>query len=279
MGTIVNRAEQFILEVSNLEAHQKSQEITMQKLDADIKHREETIEKSSREAELTLKAVEILNMVSDGSVQNSYKFITDNINQALSRIFVTSERKIRLKESTRGGMYPQLEVELIVENNTVRSLKEDSGHGIMQIISLLCILSLIVLNDGRRIMVIDEVLSGLSAKSRMIIDDILWAFAGIGFQFIVSEHGYIPRGSMVYQLEAVAGTSRIKRAYLQPNEQGVYLTATVSNSGISASQGSEGSQGSQGSQGEQAGQGSEASQVEQAPQAVTGFAGGTVISI
>lgn len=273
MGTIVNRAEQFILEVSNLEAHQKSQEITMQKLDADIKHREETIEKSSREAELTLKAVEILNMVSDGSVQNSYKFITDNINQALSRIFVTSERKIRLKESTRGGMYPQLEVELIVENNTVRSLKEDSGHGIMQIISLLCILSLIVLNDGRRIMVIDEVLSGLSAKSRMIIDDILWAFAGIGFQFIVSEHGYIPRGSMVYQLEAVAGTSRIKRAYLQPNEQGVYLTATVSNSGISASQGSEGSQG------EQAGQGSEASQVEQAPQAVTGFAGGTVISI
>lgn len=255
---ILSRAEQFISEVSALEADQRSQVVTKQKLGEDINRREERIDKASKDAELTLKAVEILNMVSDGSVQNSYKFITDNINQALARIFTTSERRIRLKESTRGGMYPQLEVELLVENETVRSLKEDSGHGIMQIISLLCILSLIVLNGSRKIMVIDEVLSGLSANSRMVIDDILWAFAGIGFQFIVSEHGYIPRGSMVYQLESVAGTSRIKREYLQSGEQGVYLTATQNRSTEEAE---------------------EPSNYDNKNNSEPAFAGGTVISI
>jgi hypothetical protein len=139
----------------------------------------------------------------------------------LERIFSESERRIYLKEYTRGGMYPQLEIELHVENGKIRSLKDDSGHGIMQVISLLCILSLIVITGNRRILVIDETLSGLSAKSRSIIDDILWTFTEIGFQFIISEHGYIPRNAKVYKLKSVGGISSVVDEYIESD--GVYL--------------------------------------------------------
>ena len=121
--------------------------------------------------------------------------------------------KIRLKEYTRAGQYPQLELELIVENGKVRSLKNDSGHGLMQIISLLCVLSVIVLTGSRRVFVIDEVLSGLSENSRKIVAEILWTFTEIGFQFIVSEHGFIPKGSKVYHLKMTGE---------YPSRQGVY---------------------------------------------------------
>ena len=67
----------------------------------------------------------------------------------------------------------------------------------------------------------DEILSGLSIHNRMIVTDILWAFTDIGFQFIVNEHGYIPKGSKVYHLEMVGDVSRVKESYIE--EKGVYL--------------------------------------------------------
>lgn len=212
----------FIEDIDQLEIEQKANILTREKLDKALKEKEEEIKKYRDDLEVVMKALNVLRQVSDEAVQNSYKFISDNINIALERIFEKSRRSIKLKEYTRGGMYPQLEIELEVENGKIRSLKEDSGHGIMQIISLLCILSLIAITGNRRILVIDEMLSGLSVKSRKTVDDILWAFTDIGFQFIISEHGYIPKGSKVYELEASGGTSKVVKEYIQ--KDGVYLT-------------------------------------------------------
>lgn len=222
---IENRVSQFISDVEQLEIEQKAHKKTKEKFEAAILEKTEQSKLNSEELDIVTNAIAILRQVSDEAVQQSYEFITSSINAALERIFDKSTRKIKLKEYTRGGMYPQLEIELYVENGKTRSLKDDSGHGIMQIISLLCILSLIVITGSRKILVIDEMLSGLSAKSRSIVDDILWSFTEIGFQFIISEHGYIPRNSKVYHLEATGGVSKVVNEYIQSD--GVYLDGLI----------------------------------------------------
>lgn len=67
----------------------------------------------------------------------------------------------------------------------------------------------------------DEVLSGVSVHNRKIVEDILWSFTEIGFQFIINEHGFVPRGSSVYHLEMVGDISHVKQNYIAT--QGVYL--------------------------------------------------------
>ena len=136
-------------------------------------------------------------------------------------MFENTTRKIQIKESIRNNQYPQLELILHVGNGKTRSLKNDSGHGLAQIVSLLSILSLIVITGSRRILVMDEVISGLSVHNRQIVTDILWSFTEIGFQFIVNDHGYIPERSHVYHLEMNGDVSGVKQHYIA--KTGVYL--------------------------------------------------------
>lgn len=218
---IKEKALAFIDEVESLEIEQKTNIKTKERLIESVTEKQKLSEKKKKDLDIVTNAITILRQISDEAVQQSYGFIADNINAALEEIFKNSKRKIRLKESTRGGMYPQLEIELTVENGIVRSLKDDSGHGIMQIVSLLCILSVIAITGNRRILVLDEALSGLSDTSREHIDDVLWSFTEIGFQFILSEHGYIPRGAKVYKLESTNGVSKVVGEYIQ--EDGFYL--------------------------------------------------------
>lgn len=224
-SVVYDRLNAFIKNVEEMEIEQQANIRTKEKIEERIQEKKRQTDEYIDKLDLVSKAVAILREISDDSVTKSYGFITECINSALERIFDKSTRRIRLNEYTRAGMYPQLELELTVENGITRSLKDDSGHGIMQIISLLCILSLIVITGSRRVLVIDETLSGLSAKSRQIVDEILWSFTTIGFQFIISEHGYIPRDSKVYHLEAKGGVSRVIDEYIQGH--GVYLDGKV----------------------------------------------------
>ena len=159
--------------------------------------------------------------MSDEAVGQAYKFLQDSLNSALAKMFRNITRKIEIKESIRANQYPQLDLILHVGNNKTRSLKTDSGHGLAQIVSLLSILSIIVITGSRRILVMDEVISGLSVRNRQIVSDILWTFTQIGFQFLINEHGFVPEGSHVYQLEMVADVSGVKQDYIA--SQGVYL--------------------------------------------------------
>ena len=171
--------------------------------------------------DIATHAIEILRKISDESVGNAYGFLEQNLNETLKRMFVNTTRKIEIKESIRANQYPQLELILHVGNGKTRSLKTDSGHGIAQIVSLLSILSLIVITGSRRILVMDEVISGVSVHNRKIINDILWTFTQIGFQFIINDHGFVPENSHVYHLEMVGDVSGVKQHYIA--KRGVYL--------------------------------------------------------
>ena len=215
------RANQFMQIVHNIEIENSSAITSRKRLEDTIIQLVENNKENKEALEIAQNAIAVLKQLSDDVVGQAYGFLQENLNTALKRMFKNTIRKIELKESLLRGQYMQLELILHVGDNKVRSLKTDSGHGIAQIVSLLCILSLIVITNGRRILVIDEVISGLSVNNRRIVNDILWAFTEIGFQFIVNEHGFIPEGSHVYHLEMNGDVSGIKQHYIA--EKGVYL--------------------------------------------------------
>jgi hypothetical protein len=215
------QANNFIQVVNQIEIENAAAIKSKESLEKTIKELMENNKENSEALDIATHALEILGKVSDEAVGKAYKFLEQSLNSALAKMFTNTTRKIELKESMRSNQYPQLEIILHVGNGKVRSLKSDSGHGLAQIVSLLSILSLIVITGSRRILVMDEVISGLSVRNRQIVSDILWTFTEIGFQFIVNDHGFVPIHSKVYHLEMVGDVSSVKQSYIA--EKGVYL--------------------------------------------------------
>lgn len=211
---LIESIDRYTQRVNRLETEQIANMKAKEQLEKSILELKDKIENDKEALDIVTHAIEILRAVSDESVKKSYEFIEKNLNNALSRMFTNTVRKIRLKEFTLRKQYPQLELELIVGNGKVRSLKTDSGHGLAQIVSLLCILTLIVITDTRRILIMDEVIYGLSSHNMKIITDIMWTFTEIGFQFICNDHGFVPEGAKVYHLEMVGDVSSIKETYI-----------------------------------------------------------------
>lgn len=208
-----NEAESLIKEIEEIEVRQLAKHESKKQLEDSIKEYQSKLELAGENYQIASSAIEILKSISNNSVQTSYNVMQDNINEALRRIFKDRTRQIELREYTRGN-YPQLEIALHVENGVERSLKYSSGHGIAQVISLLCILSLIVFTGGRRFLVLDEVMSGMSKDTRELFDAVLWDFSTIGFQFLIVEHDYTPKGSYVIHLESRNELSKITKAYM-----------------------------------------------------------------
>lgn len=219
--TLESQISNFFNEVNKLEIDQAAAVKSKKYLENSILELKNKIKDDKEALDIATNAIEILRKVSDEAVRQAYKFLENSLNASLERMFENTTRRIALKEYTRNNQYPQLEIELTVGNGKVRSLKADSGHGLAQIVSLLSILSLIVITNSRRILVMDEIISGLSIHNREIITDILWTFTDIGFQFVVNEHGYVPRGAKVFHLEMVGDVSHVKESYIE--NKGVYL--------------------------------------------------------
>ena len=220
--TIDERLNAFMSSVNELEIEQRASIKSKENILTQIDQLTKEADIKGEELDVVTNAISILRIVSDNSVKESYEYITNSVNSALERIFEGTTRRIRLEESTYRGQYPQLELILEVGNGQTRSLKFCSGHGLTQVISLLCIITIIVITKSRRLLVLDEILSGLSNTTREIISDILWSFTTIGFQFIICEHGFIPKGAQVYELKNVNDTGIIANQYIE--EKGVYLT-------------------------------------------------------
>lgn len=220
---LIERANNLISEISTMELEQQANIQAKKKIESDIIALVEKNKHNKEALDIAQHAIELIRKVSDESVEHAYRFLEQSLNTALERMFTNTTRKISLHEYTRNGQYPQLEIVLTVANGKKRSLKADSGHGLAQIVSILSILSLIVITNSRRILVMDEVISGLSVHNRKIISDILWQFTEIGFQFIVNEHGFVPKGSKVYHMEMVGDVSGVKQSYIEG--AGVYLNS------------------------------------------------------
>lgn len=187
----------------------------VERLNQLAKEAEEQAENLEKEQLLVEKALRLIIEAGDLVAEDSYRFIMRSVNSLLDKMFTDCERKIRLTQKTV-GKNPTLSVEVIADGQ-VRDLSE-SGHGIAQIVSLVCVICLIVLNGSRRLVVLDEVLNGVSIQNKPALSEALWAFTEIGFQFIICEHAFVPEGAKVYEVVNNGGVSSIARTYIQGEE-------------------------------------------------------------
>lgn len=205
----------LIKDIEYFEMSQQAQRRSKEMLETSVKDYQSKLATVEENLEIVSNATSLLQKVSASSVDRSYRFIEENVNTALERIFPDKVRKIHLEETQLKG-YPQLELSLLVEGGEKRSISDGSGHGIAQIISLLCDFCLIVIRNCRRLVILDEVISGLDIESRGIFEQIMWDFSTIGFQFILVEHASIPPvGAYVVRFDKGKKGTEVKEAYIQ----------------------------------------------------------------
>lgn len=214
-------AENLLSEITDLEIRQKVLHEQRISFESAIKEYESKLNVSKENLDVTEKAITVLQELSNDSVQKSYEVMQQNINEALKRIFPNKTREIEIREYPRGTNM-QLEIVLHVENGVERSIANGSGHGVAQVISLLCIMTLIVFTGGRRFLVLDEVMSGMSKETKEAFDDVLHDFADIGFQFLIVEHNYTPKGSYVVELESKNELSKVVNTYMSLDGENLY---------------------------------------------------------
>ena len=143
-----------------------------------------------------LEAQQLLATVSDNNTTAVLDYITGIVNKALGELFPHDSRRIYLEKSMYRGVHAHINIKLTGSNGNTRDLVLQSGTGLRQVISFLFVLSMIEVRKGRRIFIMDELLSGLHPTAKRIVSDIIQIFADEGFQFVLVEYGLDSLGKL-----------------------------------------------------------------------------------
>ena len=147
-----------------------------------------------------IEAQQLLTTVSDSNTTAVLDYITGIINKTLGELFPHDSRRIYLEKSMYQGQHAHINIKLTGTNGKTRDLTLQSGTGLRQVISFLFVLSLIEIRKGRRLLIMDELLSGLHPVAKDVITDVIKIFAEEGFQFAMVEYGVDTLGK-VYLVE------------------------------------------------------------------------------
>lgn len=147
-----------------------------------------------------IEAQQLLTTVSDSNTTAVLDYITGIINKTLGELFPHDSRRIYLEKSMYQGQHAHINIKLTGTNGKTRDITLQSGTGLRQVISFLFVLSLIEIRKGRRLLIADELLSGLHPEAKRIVTDIISIFADEGFQFAFVEYGVNNLGK-VYLVE------------------------------------------------------------------------------
>ena len=162
-------------------------------------------------------ANKLLNAVSDKTLGAMLDTVTSAVNNVLAEMFRNSgdTYEIRLVKGLYAGRIAHMKLELM-QNGNPRDLSLQSGDGIKQVISFLFITLLISVSGGRRLIIMDEVLNGLSPEAAEgAVAALFKTFAKNGFQFIMVDQGRYNPGSSIDDITEYAtivkkdGTSRV----------------------------------------------------------------------
>lgn len=178
------------------------------RLEKIVEERKKELAAAQKEYTNLLDAQKLLSTVSDDNTEATLLFVSGVINKALAEIFKGDTRRIYLRKKLYGGVKPHIVVEL--ENGKGESLDMtiQSGTGLRQIISVLFVICLIEVRKGRRLLILDERLSGLHSEAKRILSEILKIFAEGGFQFIFVEYSLNTIGKL-YNVEKPGNEAKV----------------------------------------------------------------------
>lgn len=153
-------------------------------------------------------AQKLLSTVSDDNTEATLLFVSGVINKALAEIFKGDSRRIHLSKKLYAGSKPHIVVELENSRGERLDMTIQSGTGLRQIISVLFVICLIEVRKGRRLLILDERLSGLHKEAKRILSEILKIFAEGGFQFVFVEYALNDLGKL-YSVEKPGDEARV----------------------------------------------------------------------
>lgn len=149
----------------------------------------EELDKMNTQYVHMLEAQQLLTTVSNENTTQILDYITGIINKTLGELFPHDNRRIYLEKTMYHNQHAHINVKLTGTNGKTRDLELQSGTGLRQVISFLFVLSLIEIRKGRRILLADELLSGLHPTAKKVVMEIIQIFAEEGFQFVFVEYG------------------------------------------------------------------------------------------
>lgn len=153
----------------------------------------------------TLTSQKLLSVVSEENTVNTLNYITSVLNKVLGDIFQGSVRKVYLEKKLHNNRYSHIVVKLQNGQGQNRDLKLQTGSGIKEVISFLFSCSFVMIRGGRKLMVFDEVLSGLHPEALSVVQDLMEIFEAQGMQFIHITYGLDNIGTM-YNVENPNGS-------------------------------------------------------------------------
>jgi hypothetical protein len=171
--------------ISSLENEKKQADIIQEKITVLLSQ----LEDMNKQYVVMLEAQQLLATVSDSNTTAVLDYITGIINKTLGELFPHDSRRIYLEKKMFNGSHAHINIKLTGTGGKPRDLTLQSGTGLRQVISFLFVLSLIEIRKGRRILLMDELLSGLHPEAKRIVMEIIQIFAEEGFQFVFVEYG------------------------------------------------------------------------------------------
>ena len=171
--------------IQTLETEKNQADIIQKKID-DLC---EKLVDESKKYDVMVEAQQLLATVSDTNTTAILDYITGIINKTLAELFPHDSRRIFLEKKLFQGTHAHINIKLTGSDGNTRDLTLQSGTGLRQVISFLFVLSLIEIRKGRRLLIMDELLSGLHPQAKKIVMDIVQIFAEEGFQFAMVEYG------------------------------------------------------------------------------------------
>lgn len=173
-----------------------------------LSKKESELLRTQKEYVNLLNAQKLLSTVSDDNTEATLQFITGVINKTLSEIFKGDTRRVYLNKKLFAGSKPHIVVELENGRGERLDMSIQSGTGLRQIVSVLYVICLIEIRKGRRLLILDERLSGLHKEAKRILSEILKIFAEGGFQFIFVEYSLNNLGK-IYNVEKPGNEARV----------------------------------------------------------------------
>lgn len=179
-----------------------------EKLEKRVSDRKKELAKAQQDYINLLNAQKLLSTVSDDNTEATLLFVSGVINKALAEIFKGDTRRIHLSRKLYGGNKPHIVVELENGKGEKLDMSIQSGTGLRQIVSVLFVICLIEVRKGRRLLILDERLSGLHSEAKRILSEIMNIFAEGGFQFIFVEYSLNTLGKL-YNIEKPGNEAKV----------------------------------------------------------------------